>query len=630
MSSNAWQPFGRIVGGNWSQAGHWSLAAVPGSGDTATIGYSATSAYTVTVDGSYAIAGLVISSSAATLGFNTNTSLTVTGTTTLSAGTIALGSSGATLSTGVLTTSAGTAITIGTGATLLAGSGIIGGTISGSDTVEAVGGTLDITTAIGANSGLTYAISNASASLLQLDSTVGTGNTFSFLGTTGELWFNSTANGGFNSADNTTQTETVAGMAVGTSANSSTTNFIQVAGDVTVSGTTNAYTGTSGTVTLSTGDVINLTNVTGGSGTWYVDTSYNTATNTTDIFLASTVCFAAGTRILTASGEQVVESLRPGDTVLTLTGDTLTPEPVKWIGYRRIDLTAHPRPEMAAPIRIQRHAFADNRPHTDLVVSPDHALFVDGKLIAARQLVNGSTIRRETACKAVEYFHVELDRHAILLSEGLPTESYLDTGNRGFFANGGDPLILHPDLMDESDCPAREAASCAPFVCDEPTVLPVWQRLADRAATLGQPAVSPETTRDTDLHLLIKGRALRPLYAENGLFIFALPRGTAEARLVSRAAAPADARPWLDDRRVLGVHVQQIIVRDAAEVTTIALDDPALSQGWWDVERNGVAMRRWTDGNALLPLPRVPGVSMLEIRAGGLDYVIGDDRRAAA
>jgi hypothetical protein len=326
----------------------------------------------------------------------------------------------------------------------------------------------------------------------------------------------------------------------------------------------------------------------------------------------------------------MVESLLQGDIVLTLAGGELSAHPIKWIGRRRIDLMAHPCPETVAPIRIQRDAFADNTPHTDLLVSPDHALLVDGKLIAARQLVNGTTIRQETTWTAVEYFHVELDHHAILLAEGLPAESYLDTGNRGFFANSGEPLVLHPDLTDETDCPIREAGSCAPFAWDEATVRPIWQRLAERAAALGQPVISPEITNDADLHLVIKGRTVRPLYAENGLFIFALPRGATEARLVSHAASPADARPWLDDRRLLGVNVQQIVVRDAAEVTTIALDDPILSQGWWDVERGGLSMRRWTTGNALLSLPRMHGVAMLEIRAGGLDYVINNDRRAAA
>ena len=217
----------------------------------------------------------------------------------------------------------------------------------------------------------------------------------------------------------------------------------------------------------------------------------------------------AGDAIVVGLEAEIVQ----GDIVLTLAGDELSAQPVKWLGHRRIDLTAHPRPETVAPIRIQRDAFADNMPHRDLLVSPDHAIFVDGKLICARQLVNGTTIRQEHGWTSVDYYHVELDAHAILLAEGLPAESYLDTGNRGFFANSGAPLVLHPDLTDETDYPTREAGSCAPFVWDEASVRPVWQRLADRAAALGRPVPQRDTTTDAGLQLVAKGRTIKPIFA---------------------------------------------------------------------------------------------------------------------
>ena len=345
------------------------------------------------------------------------------------------------------------------------------------------------------------------------------------------------------------------------------------------------------------------------------------------------VCFAAGTRILTPTGERMIENLAQGDIVLTLAGDELRPEPVQWIGRRRIDLTTHPRPETVAPIRIQRGAFADNMPHSDLLVSPDHAVFVDGRLICARQLINGTTIRQEKGLTAVEYFHVELDAHAILLAEGLPAESYLNTGNRGFFANSGEPLVLHPDLTDETDYPTREAGSCAPFVWDEASVRPVWQRLAERAAMLGQPVRSVETTEDPALHVVVAGRKLRPVHADAGRFIFVLPRNAGTVRLVSRSSAPTEVRPWLEDRRRLGVCVERIVLRDATEVREIPMDHPDLLKGWWAVERDGVAIRRWTDGEAVLPLPATNGVTMLELQlGGGMDYVTTCDegRREAA
>ena len=122
-------------------------------------------------------------------------------------------------------------------------------------------------------------------------------------------------------------------------------------------------------------------------------------------------------------------------------------------------------------------------------------------LICARQLVNGITIRQERGSRAVHYCHIELDQHAILLAEGLPAESYLDTGNSGFFANSEAPMVLHPDLTDETDYPTREAGSCAPFVSDEASVQPVWQRLADRAAAIGKAGTQRVTTTEAKLRL---------------------------------------------------------------------------------------------------------------------------------
>ena len=86
-------------------------------------------------------------------------------------------------------------------------------------------------------------------------------------------------------------------------------------------------------------------------------------------------------------------------------------------------------------MRVKVGAFGTGRPRRDLVLSPDHAVhgsaLADGPavLVPVRYLVNGATIVQEAA-DAISYFHVELDRHDVLLAEGLPTESYLDTANR--------------------------------------------------------------------------------------------------------------------------------------------------------------------------------------------------------
>ncbi|MBN9562150.1 MAG: Hint domain-containing protein [Alphaproteobacteria bacterium] len=299
-------------------------------------------------------------------------------------------------------------------------------------------------------------------------------------------------------------------------------------------------------------------------------------------------CFLRGTRIATPSGEVAVEALRPGDLVLTHDGEAL---PVRWVGERRVSARAHPEPSVVLPIRIRRDAFGPGRPHRDLLVSPDHAIYVDGVLIAARLLANGASVLPDPRVVHPHYFHVELPCHAVLLAEGLPAESYLDTGNRGCFANGGLPIVLHPDFARRD----RAAASCAPFVTDPAVVAPIWHRLATAAGVIWTVAESTEP----DLQLHAGGRMLRPISTGTGL-IFPLSPGIRSVRLVSDAARPSDARPWLDDRRCLGVCVERITVQTGAGLRDIALDDPVLGAGWWPIE-HGI-WGRWTAGTAELRL----------------------------
>ncbi len=142
-------------------------------------------------------------------------------------------------------------------------------------------------------------------------------------------------------------------------------------------------------------------------------------------------CFAGGTRIACRDGERAVEALVPGDVVRLAGGGCAA---IEWIGHRHLDCRRHPKPVDVWPVRVRAGAFAAGRPHRDLMLSPDHAVFVDGVLIPVRYLINGRTIVQEPV-DAVTYYHVELSSHSVMLAEGLPCESYLDTGNRGAFSN---------------------------------------------------------------------------------------------------------------------------------------------------------------------------------------------------
>jgi hypothetical protein len=273
-------------------------------------------------------------------------------------------------------------------------------------------------------------------------------------------------------------------------------NFILDAGTIEFAGgtlsaddiTINGGLMTGNTIDLSSADTIAFNNgslvandvveiKTGGGSTGFgpVVIGAGNAGSLGVIGLISTACFARGTRIVTPSDRVPVEKLAIGDKVLLLSGDIA---PIVWIGRRAIDCARHPIPRNVWPVRIRRGAFGDDTPQRDLLLSPDHAVFVDGVLIPVKYLVNGSTVA-QARCRAVEYFHVELPRHEVLLAEALPVESYLGTGDRASFANGGGPIALHPDFASR----VWEAEGCAPLVVSGPELAAVRCRLAERAAT---------------------------------------------------------------------------------------------------------------------------------------------------
>ncbi|HEY1931520.1 MAG TPA: NF038122 family metalloprotease [Acetobacteraceae bacterium] len=322
-------------------------------------------------------------------------------------------------------------------------------------------------------------------------------------------------------------------------------------------------------------------------------------------------CYAAGTRIRGTRGDLAVEDLAIGHIVHTRFNG---PSPIRWIGQREIDCRRHPDPQQVWPIRIAAHAFAPSQPQRDLLLSPDHAVAIGDVLIPIRLLVNGATIRQEPGWPRIHYFHVELDQHDLLLAEGLEAESYLDTGNRGMFQNADAPLMLHPRLNRTDAEEGRGSLSCLPFHTQPAQVLPIWNTLAARAAALGHALSAVQTTNDPAL-CIVSGACRYPaIRSSDHRYTCVLPPPTDDLRLRSRAGSPAAARPWLDDRRRLGVMVRRIVMHGSSGTSDIALDDPRLTDGWWAVEREGAAMWRWTNGDALLP--RVDGPTIVELLIG--------------
>jgi Hint domain len=134
-------------------------------------------------------------------------------------------------------------------------------------------------------------------------------------------------------------------------------------------------------------------------------------------------CFLRGTQIWTPHGERRVEDLRIGDLVVTFSGEAM---PIQWVWGQRFEREAgHRWTEEIAPVRVAQSALGPNTPHRDLYLSRYHCLYLDGVLIPAVDLVNGSTIARFSAedRREIEYFHFKLDRHSVIYAEGAACET---------------------------------------------------------------------------------------------------------------------------------------------------------------------------------------------------------------
>jgi hypothetical protein len=167
-------------------------------------------------------------------------------------------------------------------------------------------------------------------------------------------------------------------------------------------------------------------------------------------------CFLKGTKIQTAAGERKIEELAIGDLLPTMFGGL---RPIQWIGRYPIKKSDPSKPWVKAvlPIRIAQGALGANVPHTDLYVTAFHSILIDGVLVPAEMLINGTTITRDEASDYDElaYFHVKLESHDVVYAEGAPAETLLEVT---------ESAVNFADYLRRYGTPATEEARCAPYV----------------------------------------------------------------------------------------------------------------------------------------------------------------------
>jgi hypothetical protein len=350
--------------------------------------------------------------------------------------------------------------------------------------------------------------------------------------------------------------------------------------------TSTAYTyngGNSGTLALLNGKTtLETLTLQGDYSDQEFSVSHISATNSSKISLVA--CYRRGTKILTARGDVAVEDLAVGENVVTASG---AKRPIRWIGHRTLGISRHPAPRDVWPVRIAADAFGAGLPRRDLWVSPGHNIVAEGVLIPACALLNGVSVA-QVEMGHVEYWHVELDAHDILLAEGLPAESYLDCGNRGDFANGGVCVTAFPDFK-----PAHWSQTCLPLAKEGPEVERTKAHLLSRLRDQGW-----ELTSDAQAHVLADGQIFAPVLLSDHRLSFVLPEGRKSIVLGSNVSLPAHVLPESSDLRALGLCVTRLQI----DGEPLALDDDLLADGWHEAEfADGSVTHRWTAGAAKLP-----------------------------
>jgi hypothetical protein len=156
-------------------------------------------------------------------------------------------------------------------------------------------------------------------------------------------------------------------------------------------------------------------------------------------------------------------------------------EPIRWLGRQTVS-RVFADPLRVLPIRIMTGALGENVPARDLLISPDHAVLIDGVLVQAGALVNGTSIVRENKVPMTyTYYHVELDDHSLILAENLAAETFVDNVDRLAFDNWDEHEALYPDgkPIVEMPYPRAKAHRQVPRT--------VRAKLATRATILSRP-----------------------------------------------------------------------------------------------------------------------------------------------
>ena len=292
-------------------------------------------------------------------------------------------------------------------------------------------------------------------------------------------------------------------------------------------------------------------------------------------------CYLAGTLISTPRGPVAVENLTAGDEIIIHTpqGGTET-DIILATGNRR--LTVH-EDGATYPVCVRKDALGEGIPDRDLYITDEHCLFLEGKFIPARMLVNNATILYDNTIREYEIFHFVLKNHSVVVANGAYSESFLHESHPNFLSLNDDASELN-------------AAERFPVVTDIREIEPIFNQIVRRAA-LNMPAFTPH---NPEISLVVNGKTeVKPARINGNKAVFVIDEPFDLLALRARQFRPSNAiGPFFDDRRDLGVLVGEIKLfkpEETSSSSTHLTDVPV--PGWHSLECRNL---RWTRETAYI------------------------------
>ncbi|WP_370212764.1 Hint domain-containing protein [Roseovarius sp.] len=144
------------------------------------------------------------------------------------------------------------------------------------------------------------------------------------------------------------------------------------------------------------------------------------------------ICFTPGTLIATPEGCRPVESLRPGDAVITRDNGI---RELCWAGRKDLTPAMLETNKQLKPVLIRRDALGPGLPDRDMMVSPNHRMLLVSQmaemmfgerevLVPAKHLTGLDGVDRVGHAHGVSYVHVMCEQHEVILANGTWSESF--------------------------------------------------------------------------------------------------------------------------------------------------------------------------------------------------------------